>query len=355
MVLLFHLTLFIRQEMKQILITGSFGFVGSRLAEHFLNTGAQVRLLDIPGHPRKDEILSRLGERGNPVLFEADICDDEQVKAAVEGCDEVIHSAALLNSSAPWEDFHRVNVTGTETLGRACVNANVNHLTLISTSDVFGIPEPGRVLTEKSPYRRWSEPYADTKIEAANFARTLRDQSDLNVSVVYPGWVYGPGDRQFFPAVMDMVNSGIVFTWHRDVPMEIYFVHVDDLVAGIDTIINTPMAHNRDYLLLDPATGITPMDLFEIIASHQGHSIKRVHLPYTLMMFIAKTTEKLAHYRLLPSPLLSTTDVKAFGNLFKFSTQRAAEELDWSPKVSPVEGIKQALDWQSSNQPVTKM
>ena len=355
MVLLFHLTMFIRQEMKQILITGSFGFVGSRLAGHFLAKGMNVRLLDMPDHPRKHEILTWLQAFGTPELIESDICDEAQIASAVEGCDEVIHSAALLNSTAPWDHFHRVNVTGTQTLCRASVSAGVKHLTLISTSDVFGIPEPGRILTESSPFKPWSEPYADTKIEAAQFARTLRSQGDLNISIVYPGWVYGPGDRQFFPAVMEMVSSGIVFTWHRDAPMEIYFVHIDDLIAGIDTILETPAAHNRDYLLLDPATGITPQDLFEVIATHQGHSIKRVHLPYSLMMFIANATKTLARYQLLPSPLLSTTDVKAFGNQFKFSTHRAVEELGWTPKVSPVDGIKQALDWQSSNQPVTKM
>ncbi|MBA53154.1 MAG: hypothetical protein CMK89_01750 [Pseudomonadales bacterium] len=355
MVPLSHLTLFIRQEMKQILITGSFGFVGSRLAAHFLSSGVKVRLLDLPDHPGKDDILGWLRGFGKPQLIEADICDEEQIRSAVAGCDEVIHSAGLLNSTAPWAHFHRVNVLGTQTLCRACTNQGVPHLTLLSTSDVFGIPGSGKILSEDSPYRPWSEPYADTKIEAARFAKSLRGQGGLKISIVYPGWVYGPGDRQFFPAVMDMVSSGIVFTWHRDEPMEIYFVHIDDLIAGIDTIIRTPSAHNRDYLLLDPATGITPMDLFGIIAKHQGHAIKQVHLPYSLMMFVAKTTQTLARYRLLPSPLLSTTDVKAFGNRFRFSTQRAAEELNWSTKVSSLEGIRQALEWQTSNQPVTKL
>ena len=355
MVLLFHLTLFIRQEMKQILITGSFGFVGSRLAAHFLAKGKKVRLLDKPDHPRKHEILTWLQEFGTPELIEADICDEVKIRSAVEDCDEVLHSAALLNSTAPKAHFYRVNVMGTKILCRASISAGVQHLTLISTSDVFGIPEPGKTLTEDSAYSPWSEPYADTKIEAAQFVRTLRDQGELSISIVYPGWVYGPGDRQFFPAVAEMVNSGIVFTWHRDEPLEIYLVHIEDLIAGIDTILNTPAALNRDYLLLDSASGITPQDLFEAIANHQGHSIKQVHLPYSLMMFIANATKTLARYRLLPSPLLSTTDVKAFGNQFKFSTQRAAEELGWKPKIASVDGIKQALDWQSANQPVTKM
>lgn len=337
--------------MRQILITGAFGFVGSRLAAHFLANGWQVRLFDLPNHARKAELMPWLQEFGTPRLFEGDICDQSALEAATIGCNEVIHAAALLNSIAPKAVFERVNVTGTHTVAEACIRMKVKHLTLISTSDVFGIPRPDQILHEESPYQPWAEPYADTKIEAARLVRNFRKNGDLKASIVYPGWVYGPGDRQFFPAVMDMVRSGTVFTWHRSQPMDVYLVYIDDLIRGVHQIINTPASHNRDYLLLDANSGMTPMDLFSAIADFQGRSIRQVHLPYSLMMFLAKVTQQGARYRLLPAPLLSSTDVKAFGNLFRFSAVRAARELGWTPGMSAEEGVRRALQWQSDNPP----
>ena len=335
--------------MKQLLITGSFGFVGSHLSAHFLRKGLQVQLLDIPNHPRKAEVLAWLHQLGSPKLIESDICDQQSVLEAVQNCDEVIHCAALLNSTAPLSLFRRINVEGTRTVCTACLHAGVKHLTLISTSDVFGIPVQGEVLTEESPYSPWSEPYADTKIEAAEYVRSLRNRGELNVSIVYPGWVYGPGDRQFFTAVTDMVKDGLVFTWHRKQPMQIYFVYIDDLVCGVDTIITSQVSHNRDYLLLDPNSGITPLDLFNTIAAYGGHSIKHIHVPYPLMMLVAKASQTCAQYKIINAPLLTTTDVKAFGNQFCFSTARAQRELNWEPAMPAAEGIKHALDWQTAN------
>ncbi|HAG97063.1 MAG: hypothetical protein CMK83_11290 [Pseudomonadales bacterium] len=338
--------------MRQILITGSFGFVGSRLAAHFLRAGCQVRLLDLPNHPHKQVQLAWLREFGDPGLIETDICDAGRVTDAVRGCDDVIHVAALLNSIAPYQQFHRVNVLGTQTVCQACLSVqSAPHLTLVSTSDVFGIPRPGEVITEDSPFRTWDEPYADTKIEAARHVRMLRSEGKLSASIVYPGWVYGPGDRQFFPAVIDMVKSGVVFTWHRSAALEIYLIHIDDLIAGVQKIMDHRHQPCQDFLILDSQTGMTTVDLYNEIAHYYAKTIKQVHLPYNLMMTLAKATQTLARYRLLPAPLLSTTDVKAFGNEFRFSTERAARLLDWRPAVEPRQGISEALQWQSNNFP----
>jgi len=336
-----------RQEMKQILITGSFGFLGSRLVLHFLKTGWKVRLLDLPNHPLKEQLLTEFGQAGTYELVESDICDYDSVLSAVRGCQEVIHGAALLNSVAPYNHFHRINVQGTKTVCDACVAEGVPHLTLISTSDVFGIPQPHQLLHEESPYRSWNEPYADTKIEAANYVKALRAKGQLKASIVYPGWIYGEGDRQFFPAVMDMVRDGIVFTWHKSKASDIYFVHVEDPVLGIDRILHTSESSNRDYLLLDPASGITPLALYGIIADYLNIQIKHFHVPYPIMMLVALVTQWLTRIGILSKPVLSSTDVKAFGNAFQFCTERAANELNWMPCIPTREGIVRALNWQT--------
>ncbi|HVL02626.1 MAG TPA: NAD-dependent epimerase/dehydratase family protein, partial [Dongiaceae bacterium] len=267
-------------------------------------------------------------------------------EGAVAGCERALHAAALLNSVASFTRFHRINVLGTTNVCQATLAAGIQRLVVVSTSDVFGIPKPGQVLDEYCPLQPWGEPYADTKIEAVQTVRHYRDQQGLPATLVYPGWVYGPGDRQFFPAVLDMVRDRHVFTWEKAKPYEINLTYIDDLV---DALLRCLLSHeqNGEYLILDTNTGTTPKQLFQTLADQVGQPISLHHLPYPLMMLVAACSQWLARRGLIAKPLLSTTDVKAFGNEFHFSNRRAAEELGWRPTTPVAVGLRNSMEWQA--------
>lgn len=334
--------------MKKILITGGFGFVGSNLAQCFMKQGYHIALFDLPDHPLENELNAWLRTIGPFSVHSGDIRDYNAITAAVQGADIVIHVAALLNSVAPWQQFRAINVQGTDNVCKACIEHQVQNFILVSTSDVFGIPTNDLPITEDSQYHPWNEPYADTKIEAANLVKQYRDRGKLNASIVYPGWVYGEGDRQFFPAVTEMVKGGLVFTWEKAEPLQIYLVHIDDVVNGIYHITTEAVAKNQDYLLLDDNSGITPLALYQEIASFYQCNIRCFRIPYTAMIAVAFVSQKLAQWNLVEKPLLSTTDVKAFGNRFRFSTLKARTDLGWTISVSNRVGIQRALEWQQN-------
>lgn len=328
------------------LVTGGFGFVGSAVVTALLRAGNEVRVLDLPGHPLEASFRQHWSRYGHVEIVSGDIARGDEVERAVRGCEYVVHAAALLNSIAGFDRFHRVNVLGTENICRACVQAAVRRLVVISTSDVFGIPELGETITEQSPLRPWGEPYADSKIKAVETVRFYRDTQSLPATIIFPGWVYGPGDRQFFPAIIDMIKDKHVFTWHRRNPYEINLIYIDDLVEAILKALALPANQAGEYLILDTQTFMPPARLFRVIADFFQQPIRVHHVPYGVMLLIAWCSQWLARRRIISKHLLSTTDVKAFGNEFHFSNDCAARELDWRPRMPVSKGLQLSLQWQ---------
>lgn len=328
--------------MKTALVTGACGFVGCAIAQALLNQGWQVNLLDLPGSPHWDAIP----QSPRCTRFEGDIRDKHLVALAARGCTHIFHTAALLNSIAPREVFFDINVNGTRNVCEIALENKIQRLVYVSTSDVFGIPEEEEVINERTPYRSWQEPYADSKIAASELVKAFIADHQLRATIIYPGWVYGPGDRQFFPTIMQMIRERWVFTWHRRRPYEVDLIHIDDLVRAILTTLDTPLSEGEDYLILDRSTKLTPESFYRQIAEVMGARINVLKIPYPVMMTIAWISQWLTRKGITRKHLLSTTDVKAFGNDFHFSTDKARKQLNWQPQISARDGVRLAVEWQ---------
>ena len=211
-----------------VLVTGAGGFVGFATVKALLAQGHAVRAFELKDSPYLKNLHDLAREYRQLSVLEGDITSLEDVQRAVGDATHLVHSAALLNSIAPRETFERVNVQGAKNAMRAASEKGLERFLLVSTSDVFGIPEPNETITETTPYRPWHEPYADTKIKACKAVKQFHEAEGLNYTIIYPGWVYGPGDRQFFPAISDMLRDRHVFLWHRHQPYKVDFIFIDD-------------------------------------------------------------------------------------------------------------------------------
>lgn len=328
--------------MKTALVTGACGFVGNAIAHLLIDQGWQVHLLDLPNHPRWDA----RPPSPRATRFEGDIRDRELVALAARGCSHIFHTAALLNSIASRDTFFDINVNGTRNICEIALETRVERLFHFSTSDVFGIPDTGEVINERTPYRPWDEPYADSKIAASQTVKSFIREQHLPATIIYPGWVYGPGDRQFFPTIMQMVREKWVFTWHRKRPYEVDLIHIDDLLRAVSLMLEHPGSVGEDYLILDNTTKMTPESFYRQVAEVMGASITVIKLPYAVMMWIAWCSQTLTRRGITRKHLLSTTDVKAFGNDFNFSTEKARKHLGWQPRITARDGVRKAVEWQ---------
>jgi nucleoside-diphosphate-sugar epimerase len=326
---------------QSCLVTGAAGFVGQAIVRRLLADGARVRALVLAGDPSAAELRALGSERLEIVA--GDVTDAAAVARVCAGATCVWHTAALVHAWAPWERFRAVNVGGTQNVARAARAAGVQRMVHVSTSDVFGIPDRDEELDETSPFRRWNEPYADTKIEAEQWLWQFHRAEHLPLSVIYPGWVYGPGDKAFFLGLAHAINAGPMLFWRRQVRLP--WVYIDNLVDACVLAATHSAAPGRGYLVHDGNDGPTLQDVCGRIADRIGAPRPTRHLPYPLVFSVAWLLERV--WRLSSAtnpPPLRTVDVKAFGYQWHLSTRRVRTELGWMPRIGAEKGMAVALD-----------
>ncbi len=323
--------------MTATFITGATGFIGNHLVEKNMAAGKTVRALTLAGDPGAD-VLRRKGVE----VVAGDIRDLKSVQKGMTGADIVYHCAAVVTDWAPRKLFDEVTVGGTENVCQAAVSAGVKRLVKISTNDVFGLDE-SVVLTEDSPLKPWGEPYPDFKIKAEDIAWRYWREEGLPVTMVYPCWVYGPGDLTFVPLLADAIVKGEMMFWRKDVL--VWPTYIDNLVDLLTCIAEDERAVGNGYLVHDGQS--TTLQAFStVIAEALGVDPPRRHIPYAAAYAAAVIMEALWKLtRRTSRPLLTTYTVKNLGSRLRFSIDKAARELGWHPPVSYAEGMRRTMDW----------
>jgi nucleoside-diphosphate-sugar epimerase len=321
-------------------VTGAAGFVGQALVRRLLAEGDRVRAIVPPGERRLEEL--RALEAPGLEIVEADVRDLERLTSAMSGVRRIFHAAAVVHAWVPRQVYRDVNVGGTRNAALAAGTAGVERFVLVSTSDVFGVPRGDEVLDESMPLRRWGEPYADSKVEAEEWLWRHHRETGLPVSVIYPGWVYGPGDRALFAGLARAVADGAFVFWSRAVVLA--WVYVDNLVDACILASRQPQAVGQGYLIDDGAAGPTLEELTARLASIVGARPPSRRIPYGLAYGAAsllQVTWRLL--RLRGAPPLTTADVKALGQTFRLSNEKAQRQLGWTPRVPIDAGMERAF------------
>ncbi len=323
--------------MKRVLITGATGFIGGHLVAASLSKGYKVRALVLPGDP-EDSVLRSKGVD----IVTGDIRDYEVVSKAASGVDIVFHCAAVVTDWAPKKLFHEVTVGGTENICKAGLEAGILRLVDMSTNDVFGLDE-SEVMDETFPLRTWNEPYPDSKIEAEKICWRYHREHGLPVTMVYPCWVFGKGDKTFVPLLADAILKRELVFWRKDVI--VWPTYIENLVDLLMLVAEDQRAVGNGYLVHD-GESITLEEFCAGIARSLGVSPAARYIPYWVAYATAVTMEFI--WRLLRRqmrPLLTTYAVKNLGSRLKFSIAKAERELGWRPKIPFNEGFSRTMEW----------
>jgi len=311
---------------RRILVTGASGFVGQALVAHLVGLDANEVIAMMRASP-----AHRLA--GVRYVATGDMTAGGVGAATLEGVEVIVHAAArvhVLNDDKAKSaiEFDRVNVTATLELARQAVAAGVRRFVFLSSIGVNGVQtDVGKPFTEADPPNPHN-PYADSKLKAEQGLLLLSEQSGLELVIIRPPLVYGPGVRANFAALMRAVQRG----W----PLPLACVHnlrsmvaMDNLVSFIATCVDHPRAANTTFLVSD-GQDISSPDLVRGLAQALGVAARLVPVPVSALQFVGRA--------------LGRGDViqRVCGNL-RVDISKARRVLAWQPPVSMDEGLRRTV------------
>jgi len=197
--------------MKNILVTGAGGFIGSHLVELLVDKGFNVKAFVHYNSWSKWGWLDHSKAKNNVEIITGDIRDFDSVFAAMQGCDTVFHLAALIGipySYVSPQAYIKTNVDGTYNVLQASRQLGIEKIMVTSTSETYGTAQYVPI-DEKHPMVGQS-PYSATKIGADQLAISYYKSFDLPVKIVRPFNTYGPRQsaRAIIPTVISQILSG---------------------------------------------------------------------------------------------------------------------------------------------------
>ncbi len=319
-----------------ILVTGAAGFVGASVCTR-LSALEDVRALARTASP-KPHLPDHAHVEWAPV---ADLCTVTDWAALLDGVTTVIHLAARTHvlhetEADPLSAYRRINVTATEHLANACVKAGVKRLVFLSSIKVNGES------TTNQPFRETDTPqpqdaYGISKWEAEHALFRISRETGLEVTVIRPPLVYGPGVKGNFLRLLGIARRG----W--PLPLASVhnlrsFVYVENLADAIAVCATHPAAAGKTYLVSDGADLSTP-HLIRELASRQGARAPMLPCPTWLLQGAASMMGRGAEAaRLLGSLQVDSAPIRA--------------DLHWVPPHSVAQGLDQTTRWYSGQNPV---
>jgi nucleoside-diphosphate-sugar epimerase len=312
-------------------ITGAAGFLGTHLVRGFEGRGARVR-------PLVRQVRGR-SPAGSRTLHEA-----LATPSLLEGVDVVVHAAAVRHrygvDSATYRD---ANVDLVERAMRASAQAGVRRFVLVSSVGVYGFPVRLPV-TEEHPYAPRTI-YSATKVEAEMRARRAARELGIELVIVRPSIVYGPGDRSgMLDKMAAMIRAG---TYRVVGPGDnvLHHAHVDDIVEGVWLAATRAEAAGDHFILAGPET-TTLAELSALVAQAVQRPLARSHVPSVLARAVA-TVVDLAAYRGVAftsrEPPVNHEKLDVMTLPICFDLTKARRRLGYAPRVGYEEGVMRTV------------
>lgn len=230
--------------MKKILITGADGFIGSHLTEALVRAGYETKAFVLYNSFNSWGWLDSCSPdiKGKFEVFSGDVRDPNGVRAAMKGCDAVLHLAALIAIPYSYhspDTYVDTNIKGTLNIVQAAKDLGIKKIIHTSTSEVYGtarfVP-----ITEEHPLQGQS-PYSASKIGADQIAMSFYSSFDTPVSIIRPFNTYGPRQsaRAVIPTIITQIAKG-----NRKIKLGAIhptrdFNYVKDTVSGFLAALNS--------------------------------------------------------------------------------------------------------------------
>jgi len=307
-------------------VTGATGFIGRALCPLLRRCGFEV------GTAVRRSVAEI--QSGIEVIRIDAIGPETDWSAAVCGRDAVVHLAGLAHvlgqrDAGDAKRIHAINVEATERLARAAARAGVRRFVFVSSAKVHG---------DRSIDRPWSEldaprpqdAYVQSKWEAEQALELVARTTELEVTILRPPLVYGPGVKANFLRLLNTVYRGLPIPLGA-IRNQRSLIYVGNLTDAIVNSLQHPGAANRTFLVADNKDVSTP-ELIRCIAAALNRTARLVAVPVWMLGHVA-------------SVLGRRVDFDRLAGSFAVDSSAFRRELGWTAPHTFEEGIRATVEW----------
>ena len=316
----------IKERGRFNLVTGATGFVGGHLVNHLLATGEPVRVF-----LHNTESAHQFRHLGAEIVV-GDVCDRPVLDRALKWSKAVYHCAAASDFASD-DEVRRTNLNGVRNVLHSARTAECGRVVLVSSLNVSKSLRENTI-NEETLISRTGEVFSDVEIDAEALALQFTRDHDVDVTILRPGWVYGPGERKMSTLDNVLRLGKFAFVGRRDNIIPLVFV--TDLIRAMVRAAHTTKARGRIYNITD-GSKTTTGNLVKVLAGLMGHQVpRRVISPLMARVDWALIGCRRPYRRGIQQILSNSRHVLI---------DRAREELGYRPLMSLRQGLQKTLPW----------
>lgn len=312
-----------------ILVTGASGFLGGALVERLAADNASACVVAAVRR------LAVTFSKRVKLIQVGDLLPTTNWSTVLEGVSTVVHCAARVqvmtdNSSDPLAEFRQVNVESTANLARQSAAAGVKRFVFLSSIKVNGeVTEAGQPFTADDVPAP-EDAYGVSKHEAEQLLWQITAETGMEVVIIRPPLVYGPGVKANFQSMMRWLARGVPLPLAAVTENRRSLVALGNLVDLIVTCLNHPAAANQTFLVSD-GEDLSTAELLKRLGASMGHPARLFYLPTGLLKLGVAVVRKPGIYQRLCGSL-------------QLDIAKTRQLLGWNPPMSVDDGLRRAAE-----------
>ena len=294
-----------------ILVTGSSGFVGKVLCEELCKK-------NVPVTPVSRAWLA-----------------PESIADSLRQCVTLVHLAARVHvmhdaAQDPLNEYRRTNVHATLNLARQAAAAGVRRFVFVSSVKVNGEFTALGCCYRPDDLPAPHDPYGISKMEAEQGLRQIAVDTGMEVVIIRPPLVYGPGVKANFESMVRWLARGVPLPLAAVTQNRRSLVALDNLVDLIMTSLSHPAAANQTFLVSD-GEDLSTASLLRRMGAALGHPARLFYVPHSVLKLGAQVVRKPGIYQRLCGSL-------------QLDIAKTRQLLGWTPPVSVDEGLRRVAE-----------
>lgn len=319
-----------KSGLNKVLVTGASGFVGYALCVRLLDEGVEVIAVG-----RNKSAFPSFYDGLVTQLLTGAIGSSTDWSNAFDGVETVIHLAARVHvmresASDPLAEFRSVNTAGTEHLARCAAASGVKRMVYVSSIKVNGEQTHGGRRFSDADMPAPLDSYGVSKWEAEQALHRISRETGLEIVIVRPPLVYGPGVKGNFEQMLKVVARGIPLPF-ASLQNQRSLIYLGNLVDALITCATHPAAPGKTFLVCDGEDVSTPV-LLRLLAAAMSVPSRLLPCPPALLRFAGSMAGR------------SQQMERLLGSL-QVDGDKIRRDLNWVPPYSLQQGLRATAEW----------